>query len=64
MGSIGWSELLVLALIVLLLVGVFMIIRGIVIGIVSRGLIACRACNRPMSPRAASCPHCGDPLTK
>ena len=65
MGSIGAPELIVVALVFLLVIAAPL---AIVIWLVTRksagsatGLVPCGGCGRAISPRAASCPQCGEP---
>jgi len=62
MGTIGASELIILALIVLVLVVPIVVAIRFVAkhNAASADLVPCRACGRPVSPRAETCPHCGD----
>lgn len=63
MASIGVAELIILALIVVMFVVVGLVLSRVLRATTgpAAGLVACRACRRPISPRAPSCPHCGDP---
>jgi hypothetical protein len=63
MGTIGASELIILALIVLVLVvPVVVAIRFVAKhNAASADLVPCRACGRQISPRADRCPQCGEP---
>jgi hypothetical protein len=69
MGSIGAAELIVVGLFFLVVIGVALVV---VILAIRRGrsgaghgsspaLWPCRACGKPISPRAAVCPQCGEP---
>ena len=62
MGTIGAAELIVLALVLLLLAAPVVIAIRFVAkhNAESADLVACRACARRISPRAETCPHCGD----
>ena len=65
MGSIGAPELIVVAIVFLLAIAAPL---AIAVWLITRskqaqgaGLIACRRCGKAISPRAASCPQCGEP---
>jgi hypothetical protein len=68
MGSIGAAELIVVAIIFLLVLGLPLVAVVIAMRAGRRmppgqvaGLWPCRACGKPISPRAAACPQCGEP---
>lgn len=65
MGSIGLPELIVLFLAVVLVsvvvIVVVRLIKATTRGGAERQLLPCRACGKPISPRAVSCPSCGEP---
>lgn len=67
MGSIGAPELIVVALIGLLVcagplaLAIFFLARKKPTAGAPAGLIQCPACGQAISPRAHSCPHCGEP---
>ncbi len=63
MGSIGASELIILALMLLVLVVPIVVAIRFVArhNAASADLVPCRACGRQVSPRAPTCPQCGEP---
>lgn len=67
MGSIGAPELIVVGIIGLLVIGLPV---GVILLVLrmnrpsTTGLIPCRSCGRPVSPRAAACPQCGEPIAR
>jgi hypothetical protein len=63
MGSIGWPELIVIFLVLAILV-VAVVVVGRIAGGSKRpasGLVPCGACGKEISPRAPTCPNCGEP---
>ena len=63
MGAIGLPEIIVMGIILLLIVAVVVVVVSLVLRKpkVATGLMVCRSCRKAVSPRAASCPHCGEP---
>lgn len=63
---IGAPELFVLVLIPALIAGALFVLVRVITRIArntpgAAGLVPCSGCKRPVSPRAASCPSCGEP---
>lgn len=70
MGSIGASELILIALIALVLLGAPVAVlvwllrrrRAPAAPAVPAGMLECRKCGHAISPRAAACPQCAEPV--
>lgn len=59
--AVGGPELLVALLVLVLLVGLVAVVLVVSRARAPGDLIPCRACQRKLSPRATTCPHCGEP---
>jgi hypothetical protein len=62
MGNIGPTEIMVLLLLLAAVVaGAFFVLRMLKSSSKTVDLVECRTCRKRISPRAETCPSCGEP---